>query len=190
MRCSLALHFKCRGFWSIMGPASVDREALTKEEACQAADDTIPLNDISGLDITATVDNKDLDEAAAVFDHLLKGEIKAKEAAKQPVLQGIKKILESFKVQCATASRTSKLWFQYMEMVDLLRMAIKAERTGNFSLHLLSVAKMLPFFAASGHNLYTKSAKLYLQQMTQLQQTHPDVFDNFQTGHHLGRVVV
>ena len=32
--------------------------------------------------------------------------------------------------------RTASLWLQYMDMVDILRMFIKAERTGNWRLHL------------------------------------------------------
>ena len=42
---------------------------------------------------------------------------------------------------------------------------IRAERTGNWKLHLQSIQAMLPYMAASGHNSYTKSGMLYLQQM-------------------------
>ena len=54
-----------------------------------------------------------------------------------------------------------------MRMVDLLRQFLKAERTGNWHLHLKSLQEMLPYFAAAGHNLYTKSVHIYLQQMIQ-----------------------
>ena len=46
---------------------------------------------------------------------------------------------------------------------------------------------MLPYFAASGHNHYLKSARLYLQQMLELQQTHPEVYQSFLAGHHIVR---
>ena len=46
--------------------------------------------------------------------------------------------------------RTASLWLQYMEMIDILKTFIKAERTGNWKLHLRSVKKMLPFLAAAG----------------------------------------
>jgi hypothetical protein len=52
-----------------------------------------------------------------------------------------------------------------MDMVDILRKFIKAERIGNWSLHLQAVGDMLPLFVASGHNVYTKSAYIYLQSM-------------------------
>ena len=47
--------------------------------------------------------------------------------------------------------RTAKLWLQYMEMIGILRMFIKAERTGDWALHLQTIQAMLPYFAAAGH---------------------------------------
>lgn len=35
-------------------------------------------------------------------------------------------------------------------------------------MHLMAVTQMLPFFNASGHNLYAKCAQLYVQQMRDL----------------------
>ena len=80
--------------------------------------------------------------------------------------------------------RTARLWIQYMEMVSVLRDFIRAERTGNWYGHLKSVFRMLPFFAASGHNLYLKSAYIYLQNMLKLKDTHPDVHLAFVSGLH------
>ena len=54
-------------------------------------------------------------------------------------------------------SKNSKLWLPYMDMLDVLRKFLKAERTGNWKLHLQAMHEMLPYLAASGHNLYTKS---------------------------------
>ena len=66
-------------------------------------------------------------------------------------------------------------------MVGILKKSIKAERTGRFDLHLQSVA----FFAAAGHHNYAKSARLYLQQMMALKDTHPKVYQDYQEGHHV-----
>ena len=46
---------------------------------------------------------------------------------------------------------------------------------------------MLPYLAASGHNLYTKSAKVYLQQISNLQTEHPNVPKHFEEGLHVLR---
>lgn len=83
--------------------------------------------------------------------------------------------------------RTAVLWLQYMKMVDIIRKFIKAERTGNWELHLQSVRNMLPFFAAAGHHLYAKSAYIYLQRMHSLKKDHPDVYRSFRNGLHVVR---
>ena len=72
-------------------------------------------------------------------------------------------------------SKTGQLWLQFMEMVGLVRQFIKAERTGNWKLHIQTVIDMLPYFAASGHNNYLKSAHLYAQKMFALRETNPNV---------------
>ena len=46
---------------------------------------------------------------------------------------------------------------------------------------------MLPYFVASGHRLYAKSAYVYLQMMTALPETHPDVQKKFEEGFHVVR---
>jgi hypothetical protein len=83
--------------------------------------------------------------------------------------------------------RTGNLWIQYIEMVSLLRTFIKAERCGNWSLHLTTVKKMLPFFAAAGHNQYLKSAHLYLQNMIKLPSTNITLHSLFESGNHVIR---
>ncbi len=67
-------------------------------------------------------------------------------------------------------------------MVALIRKFIRADRTGNWNLHLQASMEMLPFFAAAGHNNYTKSCRLYLQDMLALKETHPDIEKSFQDG--------
>ena len=74
-----------------------------------------------------------------------------------------------------------------MGMVDFLRKYIRAERTGNWALYLQTIQNMLPYLAASSHNLYTKSARVYLQQMTNLKEEHPDVHQRFEDGLHVIR---
>ncbi len=51
---------------------------------------------------------------------------------------------------------------------------LKAERTGNWLMHLSSLYQMLPYLASAGHSHYTKSVHLYLQKMSKLESDHPD----------------
>jgi hypothetical protein len=74
----------------------------------------------------------------------------------------IKELLPNKTESITFSSRTAALWLQYMAMIDILRKFLRAESTGNWTLHLAAKAEMLPFMAASGHNLYTKSAQIYV----------------------------
>ena len=69
-----------------------------------------------------------------------------------------------------------------MILVDIVRKYIMTERTGNWALHLQTIQNMLPYLAASGHNLYTNSAKVCLQQMANRNEEYPDVRERFQDG--------
>lgn len=69
---------------------------------------------------------------------------------------------------------TAQLWLQYIEMISIANDFIRAERLGLWNDHLTSVQRMLPYFHASGHFLYAKSAHLYLQDMIALK----DKMDN------------
>ena len=71
--------------------------------------------------------------------------------------------------------------------MKILRKFIKAECMGNWSLHLEAVLDMLPYLAASGHSLYAKSARIYLQTILSLEQDYPDVHRNFTQDFHVAR---
>lgn len=46
---------------------------------------------------------------------------------------------------------------------------------------------MLPYFGASGHNSYTKSVYVYLQDMQKLKQTNIQVYNFFMDGNFVTR---
>ena len=75
--------------------------------------------------------------------------------------------------------RTAKYWLQYMDYVDVIMSYTRAERLSIWSMHLSSVGDMLNLFAATGHIHYAKSARLYLQQMSELPIKHPDLHQQF-----------
>ena len=126
--------------------------------------------------------NLDLDEACTLYMKLMPGEICAEEVCMSDVLKRIKDSLQKH-----SETRTSALWVQYMNIIDILRKYIRGERTGNWALHLQAMQDMLPYMAASGHNLYTKSVRVYLQEMSNLKAEHPDVQQCFDEGFHVIR---
>ncbi|KAH9633048.1 hypothetical protein HF086_000408 [Spodoptera exigua] len=57
---------------------------------------------------------------------------------------------------------------------------IKAERTGDWFLHLDTIKRMLPYFHAADHYNYSKSANLYVQEMTCIEEKmSPDYYEKF-----------
>jgi hypothetical protein len=127
----------------------------------------------------------DLTVASTLYDKLMSATVSLDDVCSDENLERVKRTLNE--KNATRTMRTSLLWLQYMEMVDILRRFLKAERTGNWALHLQSVREMLPYLAASGHNLYTKSAHVYLQMMSDLPETHPDVYKKFDEGYHVVR---
>ena len=64
-------------------------------------------------------------------------------------------------------------------MIDILRRYLRAERLGNWPLHLQTTLEMLAFFAATGHYNYLKSSYVYLMEMMDLENSHPDIYFHF-----------
>ena len=77
----------------------------------------------------------------------------------------------------SAASETAKLWIQYTEYIEVVKLFITAERVGDWH-HLYATKKMLNLFATTGHINYAKSA-CALQLMQELQITYPWLYQQF-----------
>ena len=91
----------------------------------------------------------------------------------------LKRMVENVKHYLQESSRTAKLWINYLQYIQIIKNFIRAERTGSWKLHLQSVKSMLNLFAATGHIHYAKSARLYLQNMHNLENNFPWVHTKF-----------
>lgn len=80
----------------------------------------------------------------------------------------IKKFIDHLNNIQENFGKTAKLWLQYIHMVFLVEQFIRAERTGDFNLHMVTTTDMLPYFHASEHFNYAKSVQLYCQYMQEL----------------------
>lgn len=127
----------------------------------------------------------DLGIASELYDQVMSSNMSMEELCSAEVLERIQSALSNKKETMHMT--TAQLWLQYMDMIDILKNFIRAERTGNWRLHLQCVHDMLPYSAASGHRLYAKSAYVYLQMMTALPETYPDVHKKFEEGFHVVR---
>ena len=75
---------------------------------------------------------------------------------------------------------TAKLWLIFIEMVNIVRKITKPWTTGYWRLHLETISECLPYLASIGRYLYAKSTYLYLQYMSKLFSTNPDVYQVLQ----------
>lgn len=127
-----------------------------------------------------------VEEIVMLLDKLLNNDITVGEIQDADVLTQLEVQLRQRKEELKKY-RTARLWIQYMDMVNILQSFIRAERTGNWQLHLQTLGEMMPYLAAAGHNLYVKSIYLYLQKMFKLEQEHPATFRQFEAGMHVIR---
>lgn len=108
------------------------------------------------------------DVIRSLHEGALHGEFAADDLADSDALLRLHTALAERKKQVSKSSRTSKLWVQYLQQIEIVRLFIRAERTGNWNLHLHAVKEMLPYFHAAGHFAYAKYSHLYVQKMEDL----------------------
>ena len=99
----------------------------------------------------------------------------------------LKTWIEAKHKEVSKDSRTSALWSSYVRYVGIVQDFIRAERTNDWNLHITSTNAMLNLFAATGHNNYAKSCRLYLQSIAELETNQPEVYDEFLKGNHTVR---
>ena len=81
--------------------------------------------------------------------------------------------MEGLKTSISMKSRIAKLWLRYIDYMDIVWQYIRAARTGDWNLGLITLQRMINLFAATGHINYAKSSRFYLQLMMDLHSTHP-----------------
>ena len=85
--------------------------------------------------------------------------------------------------KAASASKTSKLWVDCLiKPVFIMMMYVRAEREGDWPLHLVAVKQMLPYFFAAAHVNYARYGLYYLRSMESL---GPEEISKFMKGEHV-----
>ena len=134
------------------------------------------------------ISTQDLKEIEALYNKVINGqgeELKETTTDQKETLKKLSVLIAEYKTSLSESSRTAKLWLQYLSYIGLIKDFIYAERVGDWSLHLLTVKRMLNLFAASGRVNYAKCARLYLQSMGELPEKHPWLHQCFlEKGYH------
>ena len=97
-------------------------------------------------------------------------------------LGNISEALIEFRTAGRESSATFKFWDDFMEGAKVLLHLIRAEREGNFDLHLNAMCKSLPWFRAAGKLNYAKYTPIYVADMRALEEQHPQSFQHLVSG--------
>ncbi|KAG0723221.1 hypothetical protein GWK47_043072 [Chionoecetes opilio] len=96
--------------------------------------------------------------------------------------------LMSILEELARRSKTTKLWVDILiKPVFIMMMFIRAEREGDWPLHLEALTLMMPYFYATGHVHYARYGLFYLRSMEALPTK---VLDLFMKGEHVLRHIL
>ena len=94
----------------------------------------------------------------------------------------VEDLLTRFKQE--TSSKLFKFWDEYIEMILLLLQFIRAEREGDWELHLKVTTKTIPYFFAMDRLNYSRWLPGYIMDMRNLQEKALDVYNEFLRGNH------
>ena len=112
------------------------------------------------------------DEFRTAFEHL------------KFTLRPVTQILERSERNSRNRSDSYVFWDIYLEMVQLLLEYVAFEREEDIKSHSNAFADMLSYDFACNHLIYARWESVYITEMHQLEETHPDVFEEFLDGKH------
>ncbi len=96
----------------------------------------------------------------------------------------IDQALDQLKTFLSAQSRTAKLWVQFMDYIRIIQDFIASERLKDWHGHIRARSQLLNVLAATGHIHYAKSARLYVQSMSELPEKYPWLYSKFLEGAH------
>ena len=67
----------------------------------------------------------------------------------------------------------ASFWMMYIDMVEILLWLIRADREGDWSLHLASIKEMIPWCFALDKTNYARYLPVYFAEMPQLKEICP-----------------
>ena len=80
------------------------------------------------------------------------------------------------------SNETFKYWDTFIDLIQQVENLVRADREGDWELHLQAVQALLPIFAAFDSTNYLRWCALYLEDMHKLPVTAPNVYQAFTAG--------
>ncbi|XP_028395413.1 uncharacterized protein LOC114519473 [Dendronephthya gigantea] len=139
------------------------------------------------LVITAFLDSMSVDERNCL-EHVVH-DMKAAfsngtftEFVKSDDVQNFVRKLHEFTSERGGSNPTFGYWLSFLEMVDILLEFVRATRVGDWSLHLSSVRRMLPWIFAYDRVHYSRYLPIYWLEMLNLPTSNPDIHEQMVAG--------
>ena len=133
----------------------------------------------------ALKDEFDTSSLEKMYQDLVRGNLDLDDEESSNIVIRLTNVAEKFESELSNASRTAKIWLQYLEYISIIRMFIRAERTEIWYGYLEAMRLMLNLFAVTGHINCAKRARLYLQSMQSLDLEHAWLYEQYcKSGYH------
>ena len=130
--------------------------------------------------VVHSVDDIQKKDVETCFVSLLDNSATLEDIEHSNALHDIDDLLSMRLAEVCSSGRTEKLWVQHFKLVAIIRLFIRAERCGDWQLHVHRVWLMIPYLHAVGHLHYARSAQVYLQEMLNLANSMAtDEYDRF-----------
>lgn len=80
------------------------------------------------------------------------------------------------------SGQLASFWVMYLDLVEILLGLIRADREGDWLLHLANIRKMIPWCFAADKTNYARYLPVYFLQMASLQGTSQELYNHFLNG--------
>lgn len=100
----------------------------------------------------------------------------------QEKLGGVMETLSNFKSAGCKQSETFKYWCSFLEAGDVLLHLLRANKEGDFHLHLDAAMEAVPYFILAGRVNYARYTPVYVSEMRQLETKQPEMFKFLEQG--------
>ena len=98
------------------------------------------------------------------------------------VCDGMLSDFDHFVCDASKKNETFKFWNQFIDLFQLVENLVRADREGNWGLHLLTVQSLLPVFAAFDSTNYLRWCSLYFKDIKKLPDRAPEIYQAFENG--------
>ena len=80
-------------------------------------------------------------------------------------------------------SQRAYFWYEFIQLMEILKDLVRADYEGNWSLHLHTAQRLLSLFAVFDKTNYLHWCSLYLEDILTVEETAPDVHSKFCEGY-------